>query len=328
MYIALTSVDGLAGAILSDGRYIITSPNCTTIFEPPLGGNRHLFLRSNLRYGDDDPLQWPQPFVAHYSHISFIQRSPTSVNDCERIMWAMPDFSDFTPEDGILGGVGKLKRQTFLELQVLSLRLIERAHSPQFKEHVLVSQLTDVLGNLLHRLEFIATSFTTMHLGVREFQRVYLELTALLKFEERVCSQSMSSKNWKVNNNIMGVFTHDLAVCNQFYRAGIPVWLIRPYSALHSIRIKALKPLTRAVDILPLEPSSHPTYPPIYRGPGDVLEKYIALASNILGYLKYPNPFSSVRAQPLAMLPPPSKHEDRSRLYSPCKLFLVVIDYS
>jgi hypothetical protein len=59
----------------------------------------------------------------------------------------------------------------------------------------------------------------------------------------------------------MGAFTHDLAVCDQFYRADVPVWLIRPYSALHSIRIMALKPLTKAVNILLLELSSRPTYP-------------------------------------------------------------------
>jgi hypothetical protein len=82
-------------------------------------------------------------------------------------MWTMPIISDFDPEDGVLSGVGKLKCQIFVELQVLSLRLIERACSPQFKEQVLVSQLSNILGNLLHRLEFIATSFITMCLGVR-----------------------------------------------------------------------------------------------------------------------------------------------------------------
>ena len=163
-----------------------------------------------------------------------------------------------------------------------------------------------------------------MCLGVCSLQRVYLELTACLNFEEHYCSHSISSNN--VNNNIMGVFTHDLTVCDQFYRAGVPVWLIWPYSALHSIHIKALKPLTKAVDILPLEPSSRPAYPSIYRGPGDVLEKYVVLVHSILRYLKYPNPFSFVCAQPLATPPPPSKREVHSQCYTPCKLSLVVIN--
>jgi len=86
-------------------------------------------------------------------------------------------------------------------------------------------------------------------------------ITALLNFEDCYCSQSMSSK--KVDN-IMGAFTHDFTVCDQLYQAGIPVWLIRPYSALHSICVRALKPLTKAINMLPLEPSSCPKYPSIY----------------------------------------------------------------
>jgi len=99
-------------------------------------------------------------------------------------MWMMPIISNFDPEDGVLSGVGKLKHQIFIKLQVLSLQLIECAHSPQFKEQVLVSQLSDILGNLLHCLEFITTSFITMRLGVCSLERVYLELTACLNFEE------------------------------------------------------------------------------------------------------------------------------------------------
>jgi hypothetical protein len=208
-------------------------------------------------------------------------------------MWYIPHIADFVSDDGVFSNVGKLNCGTFLELRFLSLALIEQADSSEFREQALVSQLTKILGNLLHRLEYISTSFYTMRLGVRQLQRVYLELTALLNFEGHFCSQSMSSN--KVNN-IMGAFTYDLAVCDQLYQAGVPVWLIRPYSALHSIHIRALAWLTKVVDMLPLEPSSRPKYPSTYCGPGDVLEKYIVLASDILGYLKYPNPFGSMRA--------------------------------
>jgi len=131
----------------------------------------------------------------------------------------------------------------------------------------------------------------------------------------------MSSK--KVNN-IMGAFTHDLAVCDQLYQAGIPAWLIRPYSTLHSIHVRALKPLTKAINMLPLEPSSHPKYPSIYCRQGDVLDKYIMLDSDILCYLKYPNPFGSMHAQPLIAPLPPAMHskcETRSQRYMPCKLY-------
>ena len=72
LYAALTSTDGLVGSVTADGKYIITSPNARTVADPPLGGDRPLFLRENLRFGDNDPLHWPQPYVEEYAHLTFI----------------------------------------------------------------------------------------------------------------------------------------------------------------------------------------------------------------------------------------------------------------
>jgi hypothetical protein len=199
----------------------------------------------------------------------------------------------------------------------LSLALLERAELPRFRGKTLISLLITVLRILLHRLEFISTSFYTMRLGVREFQRVFLELRAFLDFEEHYRYKTMSSETAL---QLMGTFTSDPFICEGLFQAGVPVWLVRPYSDLRSIRIRALAPLKRAVNILPLEPSTHPKYPSIYRGRGDTLEKYSVLSAQTLSYLKYPNPFGSVRAKRLVTPPPVlSKREIRSQRYTPCK---------
>jgi hypothetical protein len=210
-------------------------------------------------------------------------------------MWLVPEIMDFFSDDGALGGVGKLNPIILIELRLLLDVLTTRAQSSKCFRVPLVQQLTKCLGDLLHRLEFISTSFYTMHRGVRELQCVYIELTALLDFEEDYCFWSSSTV---VNDHLMGAFTHDLTICDRLYQAGIPVWLIYPYSALHSIHIKSLKPLTQSIGFFPSEPSSHPTYPSIYRGPGDTIKKYFALAQGILDYLKYPNPFGEIHAKP------------------------------
>jgi hypothetical protein len=121
-------------------------------------------------------------------------------------------------------------------------------------------------------------------------QRIYLELTRLLNYMEHY---HLWSTSLGTIDNIIGAFTHYPLICEHFYKASIPVWFIRPYSALTSICIRALAPVTKPVGVLPLEPSSHPVYPTIYCGQGDILEKYIALGRNVLGYLKYPNLFGS-----------------------------------
>jgi hypothetical protein len=244
---------------------------------------------------------------------------PVSRKNPENIMWYIPSRSDLVADNTLLFSVGKLERSRFCDLQSLSLALIGRVHASKFREEILVSQLTKVLNHLLHRLEFISTGFFTMCLGVREMQRIYLELTGLLNYMEhyRLWSTSLGTID-----NTIGAFTHDPLICDCFYKASIPVWFIRPYSALFSIRIKALVPVTKLVGVLPLEPSSRAVYPAIYRGRGDVLEKYIMLGRNILGYLKYPNPFGYLRAKPLATPLPvtvPSQREIRSQRYTPCK---------
>ena len=270
------SNDGLARAITLDHRWIITSLNSTTIFKPPMGGDHHLFLRSNLRYGEDNPLQWPQLYVAQYCHIICIPHSPDRHHSgC--IMWLVPEITDFFLDDGALGGVGKLNPVILIELRLLSDALTTQAQSSKCFRFPLVQQLTKCLGNLLHHLEFISTSFFTMCRGARELQRVYIEL-------------------------------------------------IHPYSALHSIHIKSLKPLTQSIGFFPSEPSSRPTYPSIYRGPGDTIKKYFALVQGILDYLKYPNPFGEIRAKPsIYPLPAagPAKREIRNQCYTPCKLDVV-----
>jgi hypothetical protein len=150
-------------------------------------------------------------------------------------------------------------------------------------------------------------------------QRIYLELTRLLNYMEHYCLWSMSLGTI---NNIMGSFTHDPLVCEHFYKAGIPVWLIRPYSALTSICIRALVPVTKPIGVLPLEVSSS-CLPRNLCGQGDdILEKYIAMARNILGYLKYPNPFGYLHVKPLtAPLPVsvPTQSKIQNQCYTPCK---------
>ncbi|KAF6758468.1 hypothetical protein DFP72DRAFT_1064603 [Ephemerocybe angulata] len=49
------------GAVLLEAEFFIASPNVDYIPEPPLGNNRDVYLRADLRYGHDDYLLWPQP---------------------------------------------------------------------------------------------------------------------------------------------------------------------------------------------------------------------------------------------------------------------------
>jgi hypothetical protein len=139
--IAVTASDDLFGAVTRDGRFIVTSPNSKHILDPPLGRNRSLFLRSNLRFGDDDALQWPQPFLANYGHVACIRMPPSDKNDPRNIMWVLPGHAGFVPDDGISGGIGKLCDGFFRSMTQLWDILLERAITPKFNDIQLVSEL-------------------------------------------------------------------------------------------------------------------------------------------------------------------------------------------
>src|SRR5271168_1743680 len=52
-------------------------------------------LRADLRYGPDDPMLWPQPWVDNYCHLGAIPRKPDDPNDSLSIMWWDPTSDDF-----------------------------------------------------------------------------------------------------------------------------------------------------------------------------------------------------------------------------------------
>lgn len=246
-------------------------------------------------------------------------------------MWQCPERSVFDVEDhGVLRGIGKLNWSFLSPLKTFSATVITRAKRDIFKDSSLANQLVLTLEDLLHRLEYISTNFRTMQLGVRSTQRVFLELTACLDYLELykpvVDGVSPPESIPKVAHMI-GAFTTDLTICFRMHLAKIPVWLIRPYKALHSIRIAAVVPVQFPEGIVALGPATRPSYPAIFRGPHG-LDRYRAFIQHVLRYFKYPDPFGSVRAQPSVSLPAPppelSKREIRARRFTPC-MFLPII---
>ena len=327
--IEIASQDGLVGATTDDGKYIITSPNVKTIYSPLFSGDRSLFLHSNFRFGDDDELQWPQPFVKDYGHLCCIMREPP-LGGVMEVMWLLPKCADFLPDGGVLCGVGKLRHRMLEGLQRWVEQTFERAMSPKFGDISLVTQLVTTLRLLLYHLEFISATFRTTQIVVHETQRLLLELWVLLDFEEIFRPRMASAvSHHSVNTGIMGAFTNDLLVCDALFRAGIPVWLIRPYTALASIRVKALAQLRFTPETIPLDPPLRSPPPSIYVGPATSLDKYIAIARYVRRLLQFPDPFGSVRATALVNPPPPtadpSSHKgSKSRSFTPCNapLFL------
>lgn len=255
---------------------------------------------------------------------------PKQEDDPLRLLWWWPERQDFRPNDHItLLGVGKLDRAWFFYLQKESLALLERASDSRSTVKP-ISQLCITLENLLHRLEFIPTNFRTVQLSVREAQRVFLEITAYLDYLEILKGNLDGLLSHGKRRQFMGAFTHDLDICDRLFRAGIPVWLVRPCHDLPSMRVRKVVPLSAAKSILPLGLPPLPTHPSIYRGPGGSCEKFLAITQHASNFLRLPNPFTSTRAVLRADAPPPaepSKRELKQKRYTPCGLSSCIFIY-
>ncbi|ESK81746.1 hypothetical protein Moror_11549, partial [Moniliophthora roreri MCA 2997] len=60
-------MDGRVGAFVDGGSYFVTSPNCNNIYMPCLG-KHEVVMRCDYLYGEDDPLNYPQPFISDCCH--------------------------------------------------------------------------------------------------------------------------------------------------------------------------------------------------------------------------------------------------------------------
>ena len=240
----------------------------------------------------------------NYGHLCCIKKQPQH-GDIMEVMWLLPQCTDFLEDGGVLHGVGKLHYRVLEGLHRWSEQPLARAVEPKFSGISLVAQLGSTLRLLLHHLEFVSTTFRTTQRIVCETQRLTLELRALLDYQEFYKPRMDQTYTFSANKGVMGAFTYNLNTCDTLFRTGIPVWLIRPYTEIHSIRIKALTQLCFASGTIPLDPPIGSPFPKIFVGSANCLEKYIAVARYVSRLLQYPDPFGSIRATPLAGLPPP-----------------------
>jgi hypothetical protein len=96
-------------------------------------------------------------------------------------------------------------------------------------------------------------------MNVRYVQRCYLELLSALDYLEvfrpRMCGLCPVVSMVELR---MGVFTYDPVVVQDFLRAGLPVWLIRLYDMLYTVRIYSVTNVWLPEDYLHLEDTSPP----------------------------------------------------------------------
>ncbi|KAJ7792292.1 hypothetical protein B0H14DRAFT_3499397 [Mycena olivaceomarginata] len=294
--------DGRVGAhvaVASTSCFITTNATYVPGF-PPAGDN--LVLRRDMRWGPDDPTLWPHQYSDRFSHLGAIPRRPTTAEGRKNlgIMWWNPGPDDFvSPETEmtVSRGLGKLSGHRIAAISPRVHELLGRCRGYQIttcppESRALFTALMDSLRRGLDRLCSIPATFERMVLGVTNVQRTYLELTGLLEYLSVYKPRMLDASRLGglTEANVLGVFTSDPVVAENFHRARLPFWYIRPLSALYRENIlKVVVPLDPAQW---MELGAVEGFLPIQGGP--TLESRIeALHRGTSTLPWYKNPFAS-----------------------------------
>ncbi|KAJ7935733.1 hypothetical protein B0H13DRAFT_2304233 [Mycena leptocephala] len=295
---------------IASNRCFITT-NARYVPSPSAGDPSEIVLRRDMRWGPDDPTLWPREYDDHFAHFAAIPRQPSTEKGRETlgIMWWNPDRTDFTsPESGmtVTRGLGELSRSKFHALSLLADELLAKcdnyakSHSSS-RSVLLMGELADCLRRGLVQLSSIPATFERMVIGVTNVQRAYLELAGVLQYMTVYVPriENPAFRGGLPDADIMGAFTSNPTVAENFHRARLPFWFIRPLRSFTGENIfRVVEPLDPAHW---LELDAVENFTPITVG-SSVKERMRALHKATDALPWYKNPFASGdEAKPLVM---------------------------
>jgi hypothetical protein len=261
-------------------------------------GDRHVKLRADSRYGDDDPTQWTQPYIAYHCHFAAIPR-PNTLED-HQIIWWIPIIGDFScsPRNGPVAGLGKLCHPRYYELRTSVIFLIDRAK--KYQESTLpgrnsahIQPSVKWLQQVLDQLLYVQMSFRHMVFVIRDLQRVWLHVWAVLDYMEiykpRMDGHAPPRGGYVANT--IGTFTISIRVAQDMFLAGLPCWLIRQASTFEDQKIFSIGEIFHPKDYIVLEPHKF-NYPVIFKGPATDIEKYRLIETFARNFLCSQDPFA------------------------------------
>ncbi|KAJ7906993.1 hypothetical protein B0H13DRAFT_1618853 [Mycena leptocephala] len=239
--VPLGPFDGKVGAVVTieAESYLITT-HAPYIPAVPIRPNHTVFIREDMRYGEDDPTLWPQNFSAYYCHLAAIHRKPIGAKREVAIMWWDPSPDDFiSRETGltVTRGLGKLKSSRLAQLTNLIEKFCEeqqrvgQGNAELRKVDSLMGPLVQQLRLGLERLQTLPSTFTQMVVAVTALQRTYLEADALLRYMTHykpLLDASGSGSPPPPLDHCVGAFVSKPEVAQRFRAAGLPYWYIRP----------------------------------------------------------------------------------------------------
>ncbi|KAJ7907163.1 hypothetical protein B0H13DRAFT_2332660 [Mycena leptocephala] len=294
--------DGVVAAVveINGEEHLITTHVSYIPALPPMG-EHNVLLRKDLRYGLDDPICWPQQYSEKYCHLGVIRTKAGSPSQ-SAILWWDPSPAEFivSPDSRALAlALGRLESGRLASFSglVKELNLDYEAYVakvPQDKIPDPLKQLVLSMRLNLERLESLPWSYEHMVQATRNLQRTCLEVAAFIDYMT-VYKQYMENPSLypgRASTALMGVYTANPQTAQQFHRAGIPYWYIRPavrFSTENILQIVAPRPPSD------IEIDPHPLYTSVVCKAGQNTDAKIAAIHQVSRCLEwYQDPFDSL----------------------------------
>ncbi|KAJ7210376.1 hypothetical protein GGX14DRAFT_363312 [Mycena pura] len=255
---SLGPFDGKVAAMAHNAgeHYFITTNADYVPALPSLELPHAVFLRTDMRYGSDDPTLWPQQFTQRYCHLAAIARQGTRPE--LEVLWWNPTRNDFLVGSAVTRGLGRLRNRCVSQFLPVVNDLVDRCKQYQCTSPTPISplfgQLIQQILIWVEQLQSLPTTFPIIVFAVASLQRACLELDALYQYitvyKPRIENYLSAPPPNTPVSPCVGAFTTVPAVAQQLWAACLPFWFLRPYYVFDAENILAVVPLQQPTHLV------------------------------------------------------------------------------
>ena len=309
------------GAVLAEGHHFVTTPNQQWIPEFPLGSIQ-LCLREDCYFGPDDPLLWPQPYLATNCHYPLIPTRKDHTVD--QIWWYQLDRRDLQADPADWTGLlYQLCVGVYNRFETGAHDLLQRVQTaaPATSQNQVVGSCRLCIEKCLSHLKSLSFTQTQLRRTIAELQRACLELLAALRYLEefKLVFDGRVPTRWRGVLPVVGALVRDLNVAELYHQAGIPFWLIRPFGEVAKTRVDELCSLQSPLGRMSLVPAMRSRT--LFEGRFDDPEKFVSIWKYYRASAMFSTPYANTTAPKVVPVRKSTEGPKRKR-HRPCKYCL------
>ncbi|KAF9231538.1 hypothetical protein BU15DRAFT_14961, partial [Melanogaster broomeanus] len=223
---------------------VITSPNNDWVPQPFLFEDAPVQARADGRLGTVDSFQWPQLYTAGYPWVVAVKRNFNFADEPLAAVWYTPSYDDFVQIQNSALPIGSLQPHKLDALAKLMDLVKVRVNAYKNGKHHLRAgdqsiKMVQSLRVTFNHLDRFPLTYRDIVASVAEFQRGVLEFHAYCDYYAFILPRIERPQFPfpAVNTQWMGAFTESVQVAEALFRAGVPVWYVRPEASVTSSTI-------------------------------------------------------------------------------------------